>query len=230
MNIHYEIDADSQEFVLENGWDTAIPVSFEMYENDLFVTVYPEGEALAKAHFAKYGDDPFTDSALSALWGAFAPLLEKWGYSDDKFRDRYGYILRLPEGALREDKIRPDTRKLTAEDEKKNQTTYDLSCSEEFGMHAFGTVLKGAVVSACVTNNPVGEEPMVVEVGLETIPKMRKNGMGSSNLAALCKYLLANGHKPEYRCQRYNEASLASAQSVGFAKVGRFYDYVGRKN
>lgn len=229
MKIIYEIDADSQDFVLENGWDTAIPISFEEYNGTLYVTVYPEAEALAKAHFAKYSENPFSDEALSTLWVAFLPLLEKWGYHDDKFRDRYGYILRLPEGALRCDRIRPDTRKLSASDEKNNRTTYDLSCSEEYGMHAFGTVTEEGVVSASVTNNPVGDEPMVVEVGLETVPKMRKKGLGSSNLAALCKYLLSKGHTPEYRCQRYNEASLCSAKSVGFVQVGRFYDYVGRK-
>ena len=230
MKIIYEIDSDSQEFVLENNWDTAVPISFEEYGDTLYVTVYPEAEALAKRHFEIYGDDPFTDDALSDLWRRFAPLFEKWGYHDDKFRDRFGYILRLPEGALQEKKILPDTRKLTAEDDKINQTTYDLSCSEEFGMHAFGTVRDGKVVSASVTNNPVGEEPMIVEVGLETVPKMRQKGLGSSNLAALCKYLLAKGHNPEYRCMRHNVASFYSAKSVGFEVVGRFYDYVGRKN
>ena len=231
MKIIYEIDADAEEFVLENHWDVAVPISFEQYDDTLYVTVYPEAESLARRHFEVYAeDDPFSEEALADIWRRFAPLFEKWGYHDEKFRDRFGYIMRLPEGALREDKILPDTRKLTAKDDKINETTYDLSCSEEIGMHAFGTVRDGKVVSASVTNTPVGEEPMLIEVGVETVPKMRQKGLGSSNLAALCKHLLSKGHNVEYRFMKHNVASFYNARSVGFEVVGRFYDYVGRRN
>ena len=231
MKIRYEIDADSRDFVLENRWDTAVPVSYEQYEDGtLYVTCYPDVEQAVRTVLEIYGEDPFSDAALAALWEAVDPFFAEHRYHTDRFRDRWGHILRLRAEDLDVSLVQDTTRPLTAEDDPHNRTTYDLTASIENDYLAYGTLIDGEVVSASVTNEPVDGEGGLIEVGLETAPAYRRRGYALSNLAALSAELIRRGYVPEYRCLRYNEASLRSALRVGYRQAGKFYDYVGRRD
>ena len=229
MQIDFEIDRDGQDFVFENEWDTVIPVSFELIGDTLHVSVFPEVEGEIRTHFAKFSKNPFEKQALEALWATLAPYMQKWGYRDDKFRDRWGYILSMPPSATPSVMPCPSTRKLCRKDEDVNQTTYDLEYSDEVGCLGFGTIEDGKVVSLAMTHSPLPEEPSTVEVGVETIPSARKKGYATSNLSALISALSALGYTTEYRCQRYNRASRKTALRVGMREIGKYYYYVGRK-
>ena len=231
MKIHFEIDADSRDFVLENHWDTAVPVSYESYgDGPLYVTCYPDVEQAVRSVMEMYAEDPFSDEALAALWEAVDPFFAEHHYRTDRFRDRWGHILRLRAEDLDGSLVQDTTRLLTAEDEDSNRTTYDLATSIESDYVAYGTVADGQVVSASVTNGPVDGPSGLIEVGLETAPAYRRRGYALSNLAALSGELIRRGYTPEYRCQRYNEASLRAALRVGYKQIGKFYDYVGRRD
>lgn len=229
MKIDYIIDGDGQDFVFENEWDTVIPVSFEMVGDTLTVTYFPEIEREMKSHFAKFGKNPFEKSALEALWATLAPYMKKWGYADDKFRDRWGYILSFSPSATANISPFSSTVALETQHEEQNQTTYDIEYSIDSGCLGFGTLEQDRVVSLAMTHAPLPASPSTVEVGVETIPGARKKGYAKSNLAALTTALGTLGHTTEYRCQRYNHASRKTALAVGFREIGKYYYYVGRK-
>ena len=222
-------DEEGRDFVFENEWDTCIPVSFETdAQGGLVVTCFPELTDLLVPHFARFRRDPFSQEALAALWELLAPFMRRWGYTDDRFRDRWGYILRLSPGMS----VLPSdgsSRRLTQADETGNQTTFDLDTSLEEGLLAYGTEEAGRILSVAITHAPVPDEPSVTEVGVETIPSARRRGFAAANLAALSADLLSRGHTVEYRCQRYNRASKKTAEKVGFVPTGRYYFYVGRR-
>ena len=114
----WHVDKEGEAFVFENEWDMVIPVSFEMINGQLRVSVFPSIEKEMRAHFAIYEKDPFSEKALESLWQTLAPFMQKWGYQDDKFRDRWGYILQLsPKTPLVFSPFQ-DTRQLVAEDEE----------------------------------------------------------------------------------------------------------------
>ena len=228
-SVRFIADGEGRDFVFENDWDTCIPVSFEdTPDGALAVTCFPELTELLRPHFERCADDPFSAEALRALWAMLAPFLSEWGYADDRFRDRWGYLLRLtPDRPVA---LPPDARirRLCGADEDNNRTTFDLESSADVGLVAFGAEEEGKIVSLAITHTPP-EDSDLVEVGVETIPSARKKGLASASLAALSRCLTEEGHTVEYRCQRYNRASRRTAQRVGFADCGRYYYYVCRK-
>lgn len=223
------LNAEEESFVFENEWDTAIPVSFTYIPGEgTVLTAFPQVEKEARAFLEKYGEEPTSDEALSFLFAQLAPHMARWGYRDDRFRDRWGYILRadasseiLPASSL--------AARLTAEDEEGNDTTYDLEATCEAGCLAYGIKVEGRVVSLAVTHEPPEDCGELVEVGVETAPAVRGKGYATACLVALASDLLASGYAVEYRCQRYNEASLRVALGAGLRQIGKYYYYVGRR-
>ncbi len=218
-------DEDGEQFVFENDWDTVIPVSFETIGGESEITVFPSVARAVEDALRPHFDDLYSDEALSSLFAALLPYMETWGYADDRFRDRWGYVLRG--GAPTADFSHAG--RLTPEDESRNDTTYDIRESLLDGRWVYGVLEKGRVVSLAVTHTPVTEETRRVEVGVETVPASRGKGYAKESLAALMAALSARGIEVEYRCQRYNHASRAVARSAGLSEVGKFYYYVGRK-
>lgn len=224
--MHLIPDGEGEAFVLENGWDVAIPISFLMINGELSVSYYPSCEAATRTFFEKHASDPFSAGALDDLFALFRPFFERNGYKDDRFRDRWGYIYRgTGDGNSGTGLAVP----LTAEDECRNDTTYDLAASIEDGRLAYGVVDGGRVVSVAVTHKPIDGETALVEIGVETVPRARKRGYAREAARALIAALSDRGITTEYRCQRYNRASRAVAERAGLLSVGKYYYYVGRK-
>lgn len=217
-------DRDGEEFVLENDWEMAIPISFLAVNGELTVSYYPSCETETQAFLAKHASDPFSAAALADLYALFHPFLEKYGYKDDRFRDRWGYIYRGTGDGGESRAIR-----LAAEDEKYNDTTYDIEASVEDGRLAYGILDGGRVVSVAVTHEPIDGETALVEIGVETVPRTRRRGYAVQAVRALVAELARRGIATEYRCQRYNAASRKVAERAGLLPVGKYYYYVGRK-
>lgn len=223
------LNAEEEDFVFENEWDTAIPVSFTFTPGEgTVLTAFPQVEKEARAFLEKYDEEPTSDEALSFLFAQLAPHMARWGYQDDRFRDRWGYILRADASSVIPP-ASPLAVRLTEADEKGNETTYDLEATCKAGCLAYGIKAAGRVVSLAVTHEPPADCAGIVEVGVETAPAARGNGYATACLAALTHDLLASGYAVEYRCQRYNEASLRVALGAGFRHVGKYYYYVGRR-
>ena len=219
-------DAEGEAFVLRNAWDVMIPVSYTKIGDELTVKYYPEIQGELTAFFRAYGENPFTDEALSALFFLLQEYFGRKGYTDDRFRDRWGYIYRgsiaTPVGGA---------VLLSAQDEKYNKTTYDIASLIGDGRLVYGVKVDGCVVSVAVTHtSPDDLTEKTVEVGVETAPHYRGHGYATAALSALSQELMCRGRVTEYRCQRYNEASRRVAVNAGLSEVGKYYNYVGRKN
>ena len=225
MTFTIETDAEEEAFILENGWDTIIPVSFETVGEKTAVSCFPAVESEVRQFLEKYGNDLYSDVAMHALFATLAPYMEKWGYEDDRFRDRWGYILRGKTPAFSGD----IAKVLTADEEKGNETTYDLVSTLHDGRLACGVVINGKVLSLAVTHTPIMEGVTLTEVGVETVKNARNRGYAKAALSCLMQELEKRGIETEYRCQRYNKKSYRVAVGCGLVPIGRYYFYVGRK-
>lgn len=224
------LDRDGEEFVFENGWDTAIPFAFTHTADGTTVTVFPKIEPIGEEFLSRFGEDPTSDAALAWLFSAMAPYWKEWGYADDRFRDRWGYILRRSDAEKPIENNVMSPVLLKSVDEDRNDTTYDLEATCDAGCLAYGIVEDGRVVSLAVTHDPIGEDDAgAAEVGVETVPRARRKGYASACLRALAEDLEKRGISPEYRVQRYNRASRRTAHAAGFREIGTFYYYVGRR-
>lgn len=222
-------EAEEEAFILGEEWDTAIPISYEKTDAGLEVHVFPQAAAVAEELVLRFGANPFSPQALAFLWQEMAPLLEKWGYADDRFRDRWGYVYRLQGGEAYIP--RQGARRLTAADEARNGTTYDIAATIEDGRLVYGVKQEGRVLSVAVTHEPVRRrvQGRSIEVGVETVPSARGRGYATAALSALSAELLKRGYEVLYRCQRYNRASARTAEAAGLTRVGRYYYYVVRR-
>ncbi len=223
--MRFIIDHEGEDFVFENDWDTVIPVSYTTIGGETTVTVYPSIEQDIRRLFCDEIRDPYGKEDMKKLFSVLLPYMEKWGYADDRFRDRWGYIYKGCESSLEPE----DARLLTKSDERRNQTTYDIAESLNDGRLAVGIVRNGRVVSLAVTHEALFSDMDEVEVGVETVKSERGHGYAARCLAKMILELKKRNITTVYRCQRYNTASRRVAEKAGLTEVGRFYYYVGRK-
>jgi len=82
-------------------------------------------------------------------------------------------------------------------------------------------ILSYAVVNDVLDEDAEGE----ISISVETDEEHRGKGYGSSNVAALAKWLLTDGQyrKVKYECSSRNAASVRTAQKAGLRLVGRTY-------
>ena len=216
-------EREDEEFVLQNEWDVAIPVSYSVVDGECTISCYPSVEREVHDFYEAHKDDLFSDAALADLWNRIDFFFEKHGYEADRFRDRWGYVFR---GTAKDSTV---ARILNASDENINETSYDIEASVEDGRLAFGVEENGRIVSVAVTHTPIEDGLAIAEVGVETVPKSRKKGYATAALCALSAYLGEEGIETEYRCQRYNIGSYRVAEAAGLELKGKYYYYVGRK-
>lgn len=225
MTLEIVLDKENEEFVLETGWDIAVPVDFTLEDDLLRIVCFPSVADAVRCWAGAFGGDPFAEEALRALWKAIAPWAKECGYQPERHRERWGIIYRCKAVALAPQE---STRRLSAADEDHNQTTYDLEMTVEDGRIAFGTLVGGKVVSVAVSHS-APEAGAVVELGVETCVLHRKKGYAASNLAMATEALLQEGCIPEYRCYFDNIASAKSAEKAGYYQAGKYYYYVLRR-
>lgn len=216
-------EREDEDFVLQNEWDVAIPVSFSVIDGECRISCYPSVEQEVREFYKAHKEDLFSDAALSELWARLDFFFEAHGYEADRFRDRWGYVFR---GIAKDSFL---ARRLSACDEDINETTYDIEATVDDGREAFGVEQDGKIVSLAVTHIPIEEGISIAEVGVETAPQYRKKGYATASLAALSAFLGERGITTEYRCQRYNTGSYRVAEAAGLSLVGKYYYYVGRK-
>ncbi len=234
-----KLDIGGEEFVFENEWDTAVPITVRKKDGgETEIEVFPTYEKEAKEFVSRFGDDPFCDEALQFIWENIGTKMRERGYSDEeKFRDRYYYTYVMKSVSdVNENAILPTTLPLSKKNirSKKNMTTFDLKLYIEEEMQSFITVSDGKILSIASENRSASEDVddlgiPVVEIGVETHKDSRGLGYAASNAAALCKLLLSDGDVyVTYETEKTNIASQKCAEKAGFKRYGRCYYYVMR--
>ncbi len=236
------LDRDGEEFVFENEWDTAVPVTIRKKDSgELKIEVFESYENEAKEFERLYADDPFTSEAFSFLWENIGKKMRERGYEEDengKFRNRfyYTYVIKSPENINR-NAILPETKLLSELNiaEFENKTTFDLPLYIDEEINAFVTVKSDEIVSIAAENRSFSDDfedeaEETIEIGTETNINFRKNGYAASNCAALADLLMSeNDCYVTYETANTNVSSQKCAEKAGFVRYGRCYYYVMRK-
>lgn len=237
-----KLDRGGEEFVFENEWDTAVPITVRKKDGgEVCVEVFPTYESEAEEFVRRFADDPFTDEAMDFIFEEIGTKMRNRGYEEDengKFRRRfyYTYVIKSRD-AVNRDAILPSTMPLTKKNirRKKNKTTFDLPLYIDEEMTAFVTVKDGEIVSIASENRScsddfVDEGADIIEIGTETYVDQRKNGYAASNCAALADALLSeNDCYVTYETANDNISSQKCAEKAGFVRYGRCYYYIMRK-
>lgn len=85
----------------------------------------------------------------------------------------------------------------------------------------YGVVCEGRVVSVAFAHRTGVLEDVVADVGVETAPGYRRRGYAQTVVSALVRHFTEGGGESRYSCSPNNEASIATAQSVGFVPYGK---------
>lgn len=231
MRTHILLDSEGEDFALKNGWDTVVPLSFTVTEeNGLSVEVYPRALDIAEAFCRDFATRPCSRAALSFLSEALSRRIADWGYRREPRSSGRGYILRANKvEQIKTKSLAEEPFLLAAKDEERNCTTYDIEAVCAAGHLAYGIEKDGRILSVAVAHASVQEADTVIEVGVETVPLARGRGYAAACLAALSADILRGGVAVEYRHRSHNLASRRTALSAGFREVGSFYYFVGRK-
>ncbi len=237
-----KLDAGGEEFVFENEWDTAVPITIRQKDGcSPSVEVFPSYEAEAREYLRRFADDPFSPDALDFIFEQIGKKMLARGYEEEgngKFRHRFYYTYAVKSREqINKSAILPSTVPLVKKSirGKKNKTTFDLPLYIEEEMTAFITVEGSEIVSIASENRSFSddfadEDADVIEIGTETHIDSRKNGYAASNCAALAEKLIAeNDCIVTYETACDNISSQKCAEKAGFVRYGRCYYYVMRK-
>jgi GNAT superfamily N-acetyltransferase len=64
-----------------------------------------------------------------------------------------------------------------------------------------------------------------IDIGIETNPEYRRQGLGAPTAAAMVRYCLEHGHQPVWGCLQDNVGSALIAKKVGFDNIGSHLVY-----
>lgn len=80
----------------------------------------------------------------------------------------------------------------------------------------YGGWADGRVVSVAYAHRTEVMEDQVADLGVETAPAYRRKGFAHAAVASVVDHVAQNGGEAIYKCNPANEASIATARSVGF--------------
>ena len=203
--------------------DLITPFSFTVTPSGVPAVAYPAVQKEAEEFLARYSQDPTAGEALAFIRAALAPYMERHGYCEERFSDRYAYIFRTGKAPV----SRLQARALEEKDQKTNKTTRQITEILKNGCIAYGIFVNDELVSLAYTHTPPTAPH--VEVGVETAVGARGRGYATAALIALTNDLCARGVVGEYRCFCTNIASRRVALAAGYTEQGRFYRYTGRR-
>jgi RimJ/RimL family protein N-acetyltransferase len=137
------------------------------------------------------------------------------------------YFLPLAEqDAVRAEAPAAGIRELTADDaelwarfvEKAPEDDLDDAYVELDHWLVFGAIVDGRLVAAA--SMYPWDDSTLADLGVITLPEVRGQGFARATVRALSAEALRRGYEPQYRCQLDNAASIALAESAGFALYG----------
>ena len=104
---------------------------------------------------------------------------------------------------------------------------FQAKCSEEELDNAFVELDHWAVTGlfvneqlVCMASAYPWDDSSLCDIGIITVPEMRRKGYAKHVLSVLCQHILDSQLIPQYRCQLDNLESISLAQSFGFKLFG----------
>ena len=202
----YTIEADP-DFPIQERFNVLVPLNFTLSrDGDLSIWCYESTAELAQR---------FADG--------YAGIVDSWGYAADIKRKGlwlYNFETR-DESDLDTSLIREDSQMLGNWKKFRNKTTFDLDMQAMQYLRCAVTVQDGDIVSIAGENMRFDEA--VTEIGCETNPHYRRQGMAVSNVVLLTQKLLEDNNSVQYNCSCRNATSRGVAERAGFTEVGRSF-------
>ena len=222
----YTIEADP-DFPIQERFNVLVPLNYNLTnDGNLSIWCYESTAELAQRFADEYADDDdrlFSDDAFDWIYREYADIVDSWGYAPDIRRKGvwlYNYEAR-DESELDTSLVREDSRMLGDWRKFKNKTSFDLDMQARQYLRCAVTVQDGCIVSIAGENMRFDEA--VTEIGCETNPGFRRQGMAVSNVVLLTQKLLEDNNKVQYNCSCRNETSRGVAERAGFTQTGRSF-------
>ena len=222
----YTIEADP-DFPIQERFNVLVPLNFTLSrDGDLSIWCYESTAELAQRFADGFaGDDGqlFSEEAFDWIYREYAGIVDSWGYAADIKRKGlwlYNFETR-DESDLDTSLIREDSQMLGNWKKFRNKTTFDLDMQARQYLRCAVTVQDGDIVSIAGENMRFDEA--VTEIGCETNPHYRRQGMAVSNVVLLTQKLLEDNNRVQYNCSCRNATSRGVAERAGFTEVGRSF-------
>jgi len=219
------IDNDGEELVREIGFDMAIPVHVEEFNDEVKIFSYPSTAELCQKYEKEYSGRLFTDEALDFIRNGCASFRKELGYREEKYPNNWGYNFLLESIGDEE----PKAERIRREGKYENLTTFNIAECLAHERVIYAIVKDGQIVSVAVTAEPLKNGAEWIEIGTETAVGHRGNGYSTAAVCALSAFLIKKGFRVLYKCHHMNHASVSVAKRAGFREVGKFYYYVLKK-
>ena len=220
------IEADP-DFPIQERFNVLVPLNFALSaDGDLDIWCYESTRELAQRFADGFAADDgrlFSDEAFDWIYREYADIVDSWGYAADMKRKGlwlYNFEAR-DESDLDLSLIRDDSQMLGDWRKFKNKTTFDLDMQARQYLRCAVTVQDGDIVSIAGENMRFDEA--VTEIGCETNPHCRCQGMAVSNVVMLTQKLLEDNNRVQYNCSCRNVTSRGVAERAGFTQVGRSF-------
>ena len=222
----YTIEADP-DFPIQERFNVLVPLNFTLAsDGKLSIWCYESTAALAQSfadNFAGSEEELFSDDSFDWIYREYANIIDSWGYAADLKRKGvwlFNYEAR-DESELDTSLIREDSLMLGDWRKYRNKTTFNLDMQARQYLRCAVTVQDGDIVSIAGENMRFDEA--VTEIGCETNPHYRCQGMAASNVVLLTQKLLEDNNRVQYNCSCKNRTSQGIAERAGFTQVGKSY-------
>jgi len=231
--INYDLDkpaiiySNIQHEKMSLGGGTLVPMKYFLLENGgIVIAAIPELKDFSLDFFQKYKHDLFSSETFAYLYEQLPEKIKKLKMklflgNDEKEKYRLKYGLE-DKNLVKTKQILNSTIKLNPNINYVNNTIAYGKTLNRDRLH-FGTVIDNEIVSIVGTNVEFFKFPATdpIEIGVETLLDFRKLGYATSNVRAMCEFLLKRGYSVTYNCHNKNIGSQKTALNCGFTQIAR---------
>ncbi len=203
---------------LEKREELIIPYTAIVENGTVTQSAYPDAIPYLQDWEKKYGKNPLSGEALTALEEALAPYLTAHGYVRDAEDVGATYVTLAYDGGIFDAPTAPVRLQGNEWFAYENTTDFYPDYTDQI---AYVTLHEGKIVSVA-GENPNGNQTFA-ELYLETHPDFQGNGLAAQNARALIAELAKAGKRILYRCRADHAASLHLAKKLHFVEIDRFY-------
>lgn len=216
-----------ERFSLSKYGMTALPIAVrESTDGRLTYTAY-RGLLRRLRAFERSGTDPFSADGIKHLYELAEPLMRRHGYTAREGEEiilDYAAYAPLPKGECETVIIKNSTQLAEYEPDT---TSWRLELDADDPADVICAVIKdGHLVAFAGVNDLASDDSC--ELNVECAAPYRRRGYAVACVRGLCNYLFETLHVEcvTYKCRLGNRASVKTAESAGFAPVGRSFTLI----
>lgn len=197
--------------------DMIIPISVNLFDEELKIDVYNEFLPLAHEYIKKFEGRYFSEEALEFL----DKNIDVEGYA--RYDDALEYYIVFEGTNAKTSDI--ETVDIEIAEYITDETEFEADIIKEQGQPASLIVKEGRIAAISAANFFIEDDDKEVELAVETLPEFRGKGYAKAVLCDMARKVIELGKIPTYRVSCFNKPSIATALSSGFKEIGKEYYY-----